>query len=622
MLTVVSGFLVAGIPNLVLAQYYYSFKTSGYILDSEGHGIAGAMIIFNVPDIVPCVYSDSSGYYEIIAPVGTYHINVWPPFDSNYISHDEPAFTVQSSITKNITLATGYKVSGYITGSLGAPVNKAVVSLGNFFCGWYSKSSGRYFVTAPAGTYTLNARPANGPQGVTDFRPYSEYNVVLDGDLEKDFTVKTHTEISGYVLDEDGNGLVDARVIFGVPDIAPSVSTDDSGYYKILAPRGTYHVNVWPPFDSNFLSFDQPELTVGTVDFTKNITLESGCKLSGYLTDYSGAPISGALASLDSFHCGRYSNSSGYYFVTAPAGTYNIKIQPKTGPTFPTYTEDNFTLIGDTVKNFTLTSTPNTSLPFSDNFDDGVADGWTQRSGSWNIIDGAYCVSVGLDDAVSTVDGVTATDYTIETKLRFTDSVGFRAGIIFRFVDATHYYSIELGNEHDTLDMIKYTPERPHYGETFAQLRADNLFQKDVNYQLKIIVRGNLFVCFINGRMFLTGTDSSYTSGDAGLRARRADVCFDDFRIENATISPSLISTTKPSFTSDSDASSADDLEKQPLTVSCSDNEEKSCQDPTTANTADGTQPASKNVWAWIVASVTMIPVAVSPLLYFKKRKN
>lgn len=386
MLMMFSGFLVSGITHSGLAQYnpaqYYSFKISGYILDSDGNGIAGAMIIFNVPQIVPAVLSDSSGYYVIYAPIGTYHVNVWPPFDSNYISYDEPELAVRSGITKNITLDSGYKVSGYITDSSGAPIVKAVVSMDNFFCGWYSKYSGRYFVTAPAGTYTLRARPANGPQDVSDFLPYSESNVVVNGDLAKNITVETPppTKISGYVLDAEGNGLAGAQVIFGVPDVVPSVFTDDSGYYKVYAPAGTYHVNVWPPFDSNYLSFDQPEFTVETSDISKNITLSSGYKLSGYLTDSSGAPIRGALASLNQFHCGWYSDPSGYYFVTAPAGTYTLNIQPKTGPSFPTYTENNFTLTGDTAKNINLNRTHTNT--FSNNFDDGLADGWTQHDDS------------------------------------------------------------------------------------------------------------------------------------------------------------------------------------------------------------------------------------------------
>ena len=367
----ICGFSVASITRFSLAQNSASFKISGYILDSNGHGLAGANIIFNVPEIVPSVHSDSSGYYEIFAPAGTYRVTVWPPFDSNYIYYDEQGFVVESDITKNITLASGYKVSGYITDASGNPIVKAVVTLDKYLCGWYSNYSGYYFVTAPAGTYTLGARPANGPQNVSDFSTYYEYDVVVTGDLAKNITVgsivsaSNRTEISGYVLDANGNGLAGAEIIFCVPDIVPSVYTNDSGYYAIYAPAGNYHLIVWPPFDSNYLSYDQPAFSVGSSDIIKNVTLSSGYKLSGYLTDSTGAPIRGALASLDLFHCGWYSNNTGYYFVTAPAGTYKLMIQPKTGPTFSIYTENNFVLTYDIVRNFTLTTSESTTAPTS-----------------------------------------------------------------------------------------------------------------------------------------------------------------------------------------------------------------------------------------------------------------
>ena len=406
----ISGFSVACITRSSLAQSSASFKISGYILDSNGQGIASAMIIFNVPSIVPSVYSDSLGYYEIFAPAGTYRLTVWPPFDSNYIYYDEQGFVVESDITKNITLATGYKVSGYITDASGKPIVKAVVALNKYLCGWYSNYSGYYFVTAPAGTYTLGAKPANGPQDVSDFSPYFEYNVVVNGDLVKNITVEStvstsnRTKISGFVLDANGNALAGADIIFCVPDIVPSVRTNQSGYYEIYAPADTYHLIVWPPFDSNYLPHDQPEFSVGSSDVIKNITLSSGYKLSGYLTDSTGAPIRGALASLDLFHCGWYSNSTGYYFVTAPAGTYNLMIQPKKGPTFSTYTENNFVLTGNTIRNFTLTtlgtapaptSNPesNSTLPSEPQVSVGgtsVTDDFSVDSGAWKYLGSAY----------------------------------------------------------------------------------------------------------------------------------------------------------------------------------------------------------------------------------------
>jgi len=126
----------------------------------------------------------------IDAPAGTYHINVWPPFDSNYIYYEQPTFSVSSNIKKNITLATGYKISGYITDSLGNPVSDGIVFLDNYFCGWYSKYSGRYFVTAPAGTYTLKAKPRSG---YFHFSEYSESNFVVSHDITKNIIVSGYT---------------------------------------------------------------------------------------------------------------------------------------------------------------------------------------------------------------------------------------------------------------------------------------------------------------------------------------------------------------------------------------------------------------------------------------------
>jgi hypothetical protein len=179
---------------------------------------------------------------------------------------------------------------------------------------------------------------------------------------------------------------------------------------------------------------------------------------------------------------------------------------------------------------------------FNDNFDDGVADGWTQWSGSWSVTEGQYFVSVGIVEyGITTVNGLDITNCIIETKLRYTDSVGFRAGIVFRFIDSTHYYLVQISNEYDTLSIVKYSPEYPSYGEVIAQLK-DNIVQRDIDYQLKVIVSGSVFRCFINGEERLNGTDRSYTHGGVGLRAKRADVYFDNFRVENAAIHDDIIS--------------------------------------------------------------------------------
>ena len=192
LMVILIGYTLGISSNLQMAQGSGSpspFKISGYILDSKGNGLAGAMIIFGVPTIVPSVYSDYSGYYEISAPAGTYHINVWPPFDSNFIYYDQPSFVVGSDMSKNITLLTGYKVSGYVSDSNGSPVTGAVVSLNNFLSGWYSNYLGYYFVSVPPGTYQLHAGPRSG----LNFTSYTENNFVVNSGMSKNIVLPSPT---------------------------------------------------------------------------------------------------------------------------------------------------------------------------------------------------------------------------------------------------------------------------------------------------------------------------------------------------------------------------------------------------------------------------------------------
>jgi protocatechuate 3,4-dioxygenase beta subunit len=336
------------------------FKVSGYVKDSSGNGISGAEIIFCVPDIIPGVFTDSSGYYQVSAPAGTYHVYVWPPFDASYISFEQREFVVNADIAKNVTLKSGDKLSGYITDYAGKPVSGAIVEMGKFFNGYYSTASGYYYIVGQPGTYTLIAHPKTG----VSFTTYTETNFVFSGNANKNIIVSSQTafKVSGYVKDSSGNPLAGAEIIFGVPNIIPSVLTNNAGYYEVNAPAGTYTMDVWPPFDSSFLSFEQSGFTVSGVQ-TKNVTLTSGFKIYGYIKDASENPIRGALISLGNHISGWYSRDNGYYFATAPAGTYTLMAQSKTGPSFTTYTEKNVEVNSDICKNIHVGNVVATQTP-------------------------------------------------------------------------------------------------------------------------------------------------------------------------------------------------------------------------------------------------------------------
>ncbi len=200
--TVLGSFLLTGVTRLGLTQNSTKYKISGYILDANSRGIQGANIIFNVPEIVPSVWSDSSGHYIIYAPAGTYHVNVWSPYDSSYIHYDEPEFVVGSDVIKNTTMYSGYKVSCYISAFNGTPIVGAAVILRTsnkwFGSGWFSNSTGYYFLNVPAGTYTIDARPRTGynyPGPTTDFKTYYEYNFTVKGDTFKNIIVDVPSSI-------------------------------------------------------------------------------------------------------------------------------------------------------------------------------------------------------------------------------------------------------------------------------------------------------------------------------------------------------------------------------------------------------------------------------------------
>ena len=191
------------------------------------------------------------------------------------------------------------------------------------------------------------------------------------------------------------------------------------------------------------------------------------------------------------------------------------------------------------VKEFRIlpTTTFGETILFHDDFDEDVSERWIEHLGRWSVVDGKYFVSVGVvENGISTVKGLNIEDCIIETKLRFTDAVGYRAGIVFRYIDNEHYYSFEIGNEYDEIDIIKYSPKNPGYGEkrTVIQPSYGNssiVIKPNVDYILKIQIQGNMFTAYLNGQKVLSWTDDSYLSGGVGLRARRADVYFDYFTV-------------------------------------------------------------------------------------------
>jgi hypothetical protein len=258
---------------------------------------------------------------------------------------------------------TLYTFSGFVYDPNGNPVSGALVyninSTGfTYGQGAYSNSSGYYSMLVPSGTYRIVARSGN--------MSYSEVNIAVNDNITKNISLLTCFTVSGYVLDQLGRGISGVSTnVYNSTWSVPVAYTDYFGHYGIIIPAGTYSFGLWPPQNSNYVSYSEAAFVVSG-DMLKNVTMFSSYKLSGYLSDTTGAVISSASVWLKNstgvtFSSGTTSNNYGYYYVNAPAGTYILYVRPSTSPS-ATYSENNVILSADTVKNITV-PLPTTPTP-------------------------------------------------------------------------------------------------------------------------------------------------------------------------------------------------------------------------------------------------------------------
>jgi hypothetical protein len=192
------------IATLVLLLFYIPTGTfaadkpllmSGYILDSNGQGIAGADIwLYYGSPGYPHYLTNETGYYEFYgwANVPVY-VRVYPPYNSNFVDYTQESLTINPGMTANFTLTQGYKLTGYLLDQSGNPASGEVL-LDDHWSGRWSNSDGYFFVTAPAGSYTIHVRGGLSSWGSTSFEFQVENpTVTLNSDVYRNITVATPT---------------------------------------------------------------------------------------------------------------------------------------------------------------------------------------------------------------------------------------------------------------------------------------------------------------------------------------------------------------------------------------------------------------------------------------------
>jgi hypothetical protein len=100
-------------------------------------------------------------------------------------------------------------------------------------------------------------------------------------------------------------------------------------------------------------------------------------------------------------------------------------------------------------------------------------------------------------------------------------------GLIFRVQDKDNYYILRANALEDNVIFFSYVSARR------SQLKgASAEVMPNTWHQLRVDVRGNTFLGFLDGKLVVDATDDRYKTGGIGLWTKADSVtCFDDVEV-------------------------------------------------------------------------------------------
>lgn len=162
---------------------------------------------------------------------------------------------------------------------------------------------------------------------------FDSLSVVSGNNYTRDYYISppaTEGMIEGYVFNENGNGIANARVeIYGYEYY--EVYTDGSGYFSVShMPFGWYSATAYA---EGYDPYDIYDINVGPqpvyLEFWMG-TIVGNIKVDGYVVDQSNNPISGALMMLFNWNYYEpftlFSGDSGYFEINVKPGWYDLQV--------------------------------------------------------------------------------------------------------------------------------------------------------------------------------------------------------------------------------------------------------------------------------------------------------
>ena len=204
-------------------------------------------------------------------------------------------------------------------------------------------------------------------------------------------------------------------------------------------------------------------------------------------------------------------SSTAMTFLTSTPTSENLSTP--TGENTPTPTN---TLLPTTttIPSPTISPTASISLPFNDNFDNGINSNWKVIAGTWRTVDGKLIADAGRNPSEIIVGDENWRNYIIEFDVYSKSAAGFPIGVIVRSMDGNHLlFKTDCCNTEWIL--IAGTSE-----QTIAHLDDGGLvfaLQEFTISHVRVEVIDQTFTGYINGRQFLRVTDTTNATGAVGI---------------------------------------------------------------------------------------------------------
>jgi len=168
---------------------------------------------------------------------------------------------------------------------------------------------------------------------------------------------------------------------------------------------------------------------------------------------------------------------------------------------------------------------------FADDFNDGIADGWTSYSGSWSVTGGSYRQS----SSTSGLDSKSAAEPVFEdliyvAKVTISSNTG-DAGLIIRGSEfgsganqfRGYYCGINAGSDRVFIGRMSMS---------YAELAGASMtIDTGVAYTLKVVAKGPSIKLYVNDVLKVSAVNGYFSSGRVGVRTYSTTAYFDDIYV-------------------------------------------------------------------------------------------